>query len=136
MKRHDIAHISYIFAIITAGLLILYTLINMSTFFVFNIVDIPLTVTIAYASGSLLAVFALIIVFKQLKKILIGLAIWSIFTVIAACIYIILLNLEEFKTKIASLFTPEFAIGFILAVILFAASILLYYIIFKKKDEQ
>ena len=95
-----IIRISVIFVAITLGFLAIYTLACLSAFFILKIVDIPLIAAIAYGISSVLAIITTAIVFKNIKKILISIGILTALTIITASTYIVIVNFQEFKTKI------------------------------------
>lgn len=127
-----IIRISVIFVAITLGFLAIYTLACLSAFFILKIIDIPLIAAIAYGISSVLAIITTAIVFKNIKKILISIGILTALTIITASTYIVIVNFQEFKTKISSILTPDFALGFVICVIIVIASTFLNNLFTKK----
>lgn len=131
--KGQIPRIAFIFAMITIGVLLLYVLISMSTFFISNFVDIPTVAIVAYSIAILLTIIATIIVVKDVKKVLISVVILLALTIVMISIYIVIVNWEDFVSRIFSLITIEFAMGYTLAVAFAAMSIICNHIFFKKK---
>ncbi|MEE0865672.1 MAG: hypothetical protein U0L98_02580 [Clostridia bacterium] len=131
--KGQIPRIAFIFTMITIGVLLLYVLISMSTFFISNFVDIPTVAIVAYSIAILLTIIATIIVVKDVKKVLISVVILLALTIVMISIYIVIVNWEDFVSRIFSLITIEFAMGYTLAVAFAAMSIICNHIFFKKK---
>ena len=131
--KNTLIRISIIFVTLSIGVLFIYTLICMSTFFVANFAKIPVIAMIAYGIASLLSIVTIAIVFKNIKKVGITLAILAGLTLITASVYAIIANFDDFKMRITSLISNEFTLGFFIAILLMGFSILANYMFFTKK---
>lgn len=127
--------IGIIFLAVTVGIFLIYAILCMSTFFVANIANIPVVGAIAYGIAIALAIATTAIVFKDIKKVGITVAILAGLTLITATIYTIIANFSDFKVKISSLVSGEFAIGFLIAVLFMGFSVFANYLFFTKKKK-
>ena len=134
MKK-NITRTGMVFLILTTAFFALYSLLNLSTFFIFNFVDIPIPVIISYSIGSIISLVTIMFVLKNAKKSFITLAIWGSLSLIITSIYIIVLNWMEFKERVSTLISPEVASGFLLATLLVIFSIYINYCLSKKNNK-
>lgn len=123
MTKRQIFRLTFVFLGATAVIFLLYTGVNLLDFFIKGVFTIPIYAYIIYAIGSALALVALAIACRKLKRTLLGIVIWVALTAVLIITYILITTWGKFVNFLLSLYSTDILVGFLLATVVIAFSI-------------